>query len=150
MNFNMKKFLLLISVSFFVLSCNGITNNDGLPDENEIENLIKSKVEKLSNENISFSEFKKTDALKEKVFEVENYTVKFEGKLIYLKDGFLSNRFSERVPKLLLFSLNEDKNHNQKIDEGSEKKVEGTARLLKTENGWKLHNRRGISIRDKK
>ena len=137
----MKKIFLLFTISLTLISC------IDLPNESKTEENIISEVKRLSKGNVEFYDFKKTNALEKKVSGIEVYGVEFEGKLKYLKDGFIWQKYGTGQ---LEFSDKKDRYHNKKVNKGETKVVIGSIIFIKKENGWEVKTHEGIDFSEKK
>lgn len=131
----MKKVVLGLGVVFSITAC-----SESLPTEELAKENIEAVIKLQSKDKIELNDFRKTDGVREKINEVDNYVLAFEGKITYTETGWtLEDDYHTKKGFLLL--VNEKPSgwgsyEYVKVEKGTSKDIKGAIRFIKTENGW--------------
>lgn len=135
----MKK-LILLCFYLGVLSCN--YSKENLPTDQMAKDGVINTIKIESKDKVGLLEFSKTNALKEKVFEVDYYTIDFNAEVEYKDDGYslIYEDYDDTKGFLLVKSekplFNSVGKYYGEVKKGDKRKVRGKIRFTKKENGW--------------
>ena len=137
----MKKLgFILFAIVLNMSSCN--SSKENLPSEDFAKEGVMETIKIESEDKVELLEFKKTNALKENIHDVEYYTIDFEGKVAYKQNGY-SLIYEDYDGKRGFLLVREDKpfsnhsyNYYGEVKKGDEKKIKGRIGFAKKEKGW--------------
>lgn len=150
----MRKVVLLLGIGLGLLSC---SEKENLPTEALAKQNVAEVVMRESKDKVELLEFSKTNALKEKMFDAEYYTVEFDGKVAYKQDGYsLANEHYKRKKgfllvedeKPILSAYSEYRGRFKEVKKGQKRNIKGEISFIKKEDGWEK-GRVYIYLKDK-
>lgn len=146
----MKKALYLLgtAITLSATSC-----KESLPTEQFARENIEEVIKLESDDKVKLIDLKKTDGLKEAYNGIEYYSIDFEGKISFVKDGFYYDKAYDDEKGFLRFEEKKpyyESYYYKKVSKGTEKNIKGFIRFIKKENGWKRSRSKMFLIKESK
>lgn len=146
----MKKRLILLGtvIALSVTSC-----KENLPTEQFAKENIEEVIKLESDDEIKLIDFKKNDGLREEANGVSYYSIDFEGKISFIKDGFYYNKAYDSEKGFLRFEEkkpNYESYYYEEVTKGTEKNIKGVIHFIKKENGWTRNGSKMFLINENK